>query len=597
MRWGQLTLAEDDPGQFDPRFWLDYFRRCHCDAVCLSAGGIVAYYPTDGPSPPPQPLARRPRPIRRAGRAAAARWAWSSSRGPTRTRSDDDVREAHPDWIAVDGGRPAAPALGQARDVGDLRLGPYNFEFMTEVHREIVRSTASTASSSIAGPAHGDLLLRALPAELPGRDGRRPAADADDPRTRRDPRTSPGGTARLLDLWRLWDGEIRAINPRRAVPCRTATPAHEGHRRARPDLFADRQARRGLTPPWANGKAAKEYRAAHGPQANRGHLQRGRRGAVPLDGLGAERGRRSASGSPTASPTASGPGSPSSPERSATAAGSASSRTSTAGTTGPNAYLRNEEPLARVGLSTRSRPPRSTAARARAKAGGPRARVVPGAARGAGPLRDGPRPAPRRRPPRPLQAARPAERRRPVGRAVPAAPRRSSSAAGASWRPSRPRSTTSGDGAGPTSDWRTSSASPFAGGDDGPLRNAYLRLEADPGTGRRHPILAGLEDAPRIIHGIYRLEVAPRRDSRPPLTLIPRYPDLPMEKVYPRVPSTDIAELYLREVGAEPRRLLPLGHRPHLLGGPGHRPRAPARNAVRLGDGRGAAGRGRRAPA
>src|SRR3954452_6978431 len=46
MRWAQLTLVEDDPGQFDPDFWLDYFRRTKSDAVCLSAGGCVAYYPT-----------------------------------------------------------------------------------------------------------------------------------------------------------------------------------------------------------------------------------------------------------------------------------------------------------------------------------------------------------------------------------------------------------------------------------------------------------------------------------------------------------------------------------------------------------------------
>ena len=44
MRWAQLTLVENDPGQFDPQFWLDYFRRIHADAACLSAGGVVAYY-------------------------------------------------------------------------------------------------------------------------------------------------------------------------------------------------------------------------------------------------------------------------------------------------------------------------------------------------------------------------------------------------------------------------------------------------------------------------------------------------------------------------------------------------------------------------
>src|SRR5215467_11563870 len=49
MRWAQLTLVEDDPGKFDPKFWLDYFKRTRSDAVCLSAGGCVAYYPTTIP--------------------------------------------------------------------------------------------------------------------------------------------------------------------------------------------------------------------------------------------------------------------------------------------------------------------------------------------------------------------------------------------------------------------------------------------------------------------------------------------------------------------------------------------------------------------
>src|SRR5207247_9576568 len=49
MRWAQLTLVEDDPGTFAPRFWLEYFKRTRSDAVCLSAGGCVAYYPTKVP--------------------------------------------------------------------------------------------------------------------------------------------------------------------------------------------------------------------------------------------------------------------------------------------------------------------------------------------------------------------------------------------------------------------------------------------------------------------------------------------------------------------------------------------------------------------
>ena len=50
----------------------------------------------------------------------------------------DDVQAAHPDWIAVDAeGRPrrhwASPEMWVT-----CGLGPYNFEFMTEVKREIM---------------------------------------------------------------------------------------------------------------------------------------------------------------------------------------------------------------------------------------------------------------------------------------------------------------------------------------------------------------------------------------------------------------------------------------------------------------------------
>jgi hypothetical protein len=82
------------------------------------------------------------------------------------------------------------------------------------------------------------------------------------------------------------------------------------------------------------------------------------------------------------------------------------------------------------------------------------------------------------------------------------------------------------------------------------MHNSYLRLETDPTTGKRHPLLAGLEDASRIINGVHRVEVealAPL--ANPPLTLIPSYPDLPMEKVFPRVPKTDVPQVVLREPG------------------------------------------------
>lgn len=83
---------------------------------------------------------------------------------------------------------------------------------------------------------------------------------------------------------------------------------------------------------------------------------------------------------------------------------------------------------------------------------------------------------------------------------------------------------------------------------EGPMKNSYLRLKSDPKTGRFHPVLNGLQDAYRIINGIWRLDVKPNMDFPSPVTLIPSYPDLPMEHVYPRKPETDIREVCLREL-------------------------------------------------
>ena len=150
-----------------------------------------------------------------------------------------------------------------------------------------------------------------------------------------------------------------------------------------------------------------------------------------------------------------------------------------------------------------------------------------------------------------VQDAHPAEHRRALRRAMPASSARSWSAAGAS---SPPIETSLYD------EWGVRRGDfgladlfgvTFKGRVEGPMQNSYLRLETDPATGRRHPLLAGLEDAPRIINGVRRVEVeATRPFPNPPLTLIPSYPDLPMEKVYPRVPKTDVPQVFLREPGA-----------------------------------------------
>ncbi|HRW11274.1 MAG TPA: beta-galactosidase trimerization domain-containing protein, partial [Caldilineaceae bacterium] len=89
-----------------------------------------------------------------------------------------------------------------------------------------------------------------------------------------------------------------------------------------------------------------------------------------------------------------------------------------------------------------------------------------------------------------------------------------------------------------------------AGAVEGPMQNSYLRLEPNP-DGSAHPLVQGFGDTERIINGVKRLPVQANIDfPNPPLTLIPTYPDLPMEEVYVRDDHTNIPEVYLREIGA-----------------------------------------------
>jgi hypothetical protein len=84
---------------------------------------------------------------------------------------------------------------------------------------------------------------------------------------------------------------------------------------------------------------------------------------------------------------------------------------------------------------------------------------------------------------------------------------------------------------------------------EGPLKNAYLNLET--GSPAAGDFLRGLESARRVIHGAYRVPVQAWADRLPEvLTLVPAYPDLPMEEVYPRRRSTQIPGVVLGESGA-----------------------------------------------
>lgn len=265
MRWAQVAFTEDDPGNYDPKLWLDYFRRIHADAACLSAGGCVAFYPTK------IPLHYRSKYLgdRDSFGELVAGCRKLGMNVIARTDPHACTEEAfrkHPEWVAHDAGGSPRRHWADPKLYVTCALGPYNFDFMTEVTREIVTNYKVDGVFSNRWTGSGFCYCETCRKNFKAFSG------MDLPRS-----TNPQDPARkqytvwhqkrLFELWDVWDNAIRAINPQACFIANSGGGAlseldmSEIGRRA-PILFADRQARRGLMPPWANGRNGKEYRAA-----------------------------------------------------------------------------------------------------------------------------------------------------------------------------------------------------------------------------------------------------------------------------------------------------------------------------------------------
>ena len=267
MRWAQLAFVEDDPGNYDQAFWLDYFRRIHADAACLSAGGCVAFYPTKIAGhyrskwmKDTDPFGDLVKGCRDLGMNIIAR---TDPHGV-----HQDIADAHPDWLLTSAdGKPRKHWADPDYWV-TCALGPYNFDFMTRVTEEIMTLyrpdgvfSNRWAGSGMCYCTHCRSNFREFSGmELPV------TTNPQDPARRE---YVVWHQKRLFELWHLWDSRIKAINPNAAYIANAGGGAlseldMKTIGELTPTLFADRQARRGLMPPWTNGKNGKEYRAALG---------------------------------------------------------------------------------------------------------------------------------------------------------------------------------------------------------------------------------------------------------------------------------------------------------------------------------------------
>ncbi len=552
MRWAQLTLVENDPGTYDPGFWLDYFRRTHSDGVCLSAGGCIAYYPTKIPMHhrsrwlgDRDPFGELVAGCRKLGMNVIART------DPHATHPD--VFDAHPDWIAVDAQGAKRKHWADPDFWVTCALGPYNFEFMTGVTREIVSLYKVDGVFSNRWTGSGMCYCEHCRRNFKDFSGR------DLPRTNNphDPTRHDyivWREQRLFELWALWDGEIRKINPNASFIANSGGGALSNLDMAKIGelshiLFADRQARHGLMPIWMNGKNGKEYRSTMGSK--------------PIGGIfsvGIEEQYRwkdsVQSGEEIKLWVADG-----------IANGLRPWFTKFSGVVRDrrwlkpveeiydwhyrnDRYLRNEEPLSRVGLVYSQQTATFYGGeQAQAKVEDHTLGFYQALIEARIPfemVHD-----------RLLDPAHVNRYRTLILPNIAALSEHQCSqlrdyvARGGRMVATHETSL--------YNEWGVRRAdfgladlfgASFGGRIEGPMQNSYLTVEKDPANGRFHPLLKGLEDAERIINGAHRVVVEPfKKAAYCPLTLVPSYPDLPMEEVFPRQAKTDTPEVFLQEFG------------------------------------------------
>jgi len=553
MRWAQLAFVENDPKRFDPDLWLDYFRRIHADGALLSAGGVVAFYPTNIPFHHrsdwlgnSDPVGYMIKGCRRMNMSVVLRT------DPHATRQD--MFNAHPDYISVTAdGKPrrhwANPELWVT-----CAYGPYNLVFMTDVHREIMERYQPDGIFSNRWAGHGicycqhctENFKKATGLDLPRSDRRLDPVYQKWEAWRKD---------RLRQVWFTWDSEIRkhrAVS--RFIPNGFPDKLETG--KYADFFFADQQARRGVIPPWSNAMGAKELRAGLGMKP-----------IVNIFSVGVEEEYRWKDSVQSDAEI-----------RIWVAEGVAGGMRPCFVKFGAyiydkrwmkavekmyaayhrnEAYLNNTAPLARIGLVYSEQTSQKYSGKPWQEKNNEHALGI-------------------------YQAL--VEDHLPFEMVndklldtehlkafklliLPNIAALSDSqcsqlkdfvAAGGSLVATFETSLYDEEGR-PREDFGLSDLFGVSvdritasGAEDrtdlveGPMRNSYLRIKSE----TQHPVLQGLEDSYKIVNSVYRVKVKPNVSFPDAVTLIPTYPDLPMEDVYPRQEETDIRELFLREPAA-----------------------------------------------
>ncbi|WP_323960576.1 family 10 glycosylhydrolase [Arthrobacter sp. JZ12] len=267
QRWTQLTFVEDDPLTFDINQWAEVMERTSSTAICISAGGYIAFYPTK------IPLHYRSAYLgnrdlfgevvdlaRSRGMAVMARV------DPHAVHQD--VRDAHPEWIArTEDGEFFEHWAYRGIYVTDA-YGGYNWEFTTEVAREIAADYDVDAIFANRWQGHSPSYTDTARRLFHDASGLELPTSADPVGGERWVAYHRWRRSRLSELVAHWDRAVQAVKPTvRFIPNLGSFAARELDDSVAsnhvPFFLVDHQARNEGETQWAAGRDAKRTRSIY----------------------------------------------------------------------------------------------------------------------------------------------------------------------------------------------------------------------------------------------------------------------------------------------------------------------------------------------
>lgn len=259
MRWMQVAFTEDNPTNADTGFWLDLFRKCHADGVCLSAGGSIAFYPSK------LKLQHRAKFLGERDlfgemvKGCRAQGLRIIARVDPHAMAEE-VFAAHPEWVAcTEDGKPRRHWAAADMYV-TCQNGGFMFDLMPQVLAEITERYAPDGFFGNRWDGSGMCWCANCRSQF------KAASGFDLPRSNETNEDIKRAYAawnkeRRWAQYTAWNDAVKKVKPDGFF---APNYGMNDPRAEIPMITIDRQGRTGLTPAWSNGKYAKMARSVVG---------------------------------------------------------------------------------------------------------------------------------------------------------------------------------------------------------------------------------------------------------------------------------------------------------------------------------------------